>query len=98
MSVQYRNVLFPTDLSAGADAAWPHATLLAEQLQATLHAVCVVEKPAELTSQVSWPALKEALRDVRLQAERQLEAKTRERPESIRLKQVVLEAASPSRA
>ena len=98
MTPPYRKILFATDLSETSLAAWPHATRMALACGAELCAVVVIEEPYALAAYGNYPALLAAIRDVRPQVEKQLEAATRDAPAPVRVKRVVLESLSPARA
>jgi nucleotide-binding universal stress UspA family protein len=94
----YKKILFATDLSELSLAAWPHATMLAEQLGAAICATVVIEEPYALAPYDQYAALLEALRDVRPQVEQDLAEKTKDAPASVAVSNVVVEASSPARA
>ncbi len=98
MALPYRRILFATDLSDLSFAAWPDAVGLAEKLGAELHAVVVLEEPYALAPYEQYGVLLQALREVKPQVEQRLLEKTRDRPEAVRLRTAVLEAASPTNA
>ena len=59
----YDDILVPTDGSAAADAAVEHAVTLAEQFEATLHALYVVDATAYSSLEAGSQMVAEALEE-----------------------------------
>lgn len=96
--MEFRRLVFATDLSDVSFQAWPAALTMAQKFGAELHVVCVLEEPYALAPYEQYGALLRALQELRPQLEGRLRERVKDRPAGVQVTTAVVEAASPAHA
>jgi len=93
MAIEYRKILFATDLSDLSLQAWPHAVALAERFEAELLVVTVIEEPYAFADAGDYSLLLRTLRELRPAIEQRVAELAKKAPAAVRARGAVLEAS-----
>ncbi len=96
--MEFRRLVFATDLSDVSFQAWPAAVTMAQKFGAELHVVCVLEEPYALAPYEQFGALLRALQELKPQLESRLRERVKDHPAGMVVKTAVVEASSPAHA